>query len=94
MAKYLDQTGLTHLWGLIKTTLLGYVKSDAVADSYDDTATYQVGDIVMHEGNLYKCTTAVATAEAFNATKWQQQTVLESASPDTLTNAEIDAICV
>ena len=47
------------------------------ADEYDDTATYAVGDIVVHEGGLYKCITAVSTAESFDSTKWTKGTAAD-----------------
>lgn len=41
-----------------------------LADAYDDTATYAVGDLCIHDNQLYKCTTAITTAEAWNASHW------------------------
>lgn len=43
---------------------------DDIAPAYDATATYSVGDYVTYNKTLYKCTTAIATAEAFDNTKW------------------------
>ena len=34
-----------------------------LAASYSSSSTYQVGDIVIYNGELYKCITAVSTAE-------------------------------
>lgn len=56
---------------------------DILAPYYDRTLLYSVGDFVLHQGVLYKCTTAVSTAEEFDPTKWTQTTV---------TNAISDAI--
>lgn len=56
---------------------------DLIAPYYDSTATYSLGDYVLYQGKLYKCTTAVSTAEEFDPTKWTQTTV---------TNAINDAI--
>lgn len=39
-------------------------------DAYDDTATYTVGDLCIYNNALYKCTTAITTAEAWNASHW------------------------
>lgn len=41
-----------------------------LAAEYDATATYAVGDYVIHEGQLYRCTTAIETAEAWTASHW------------------------
>lgn len=43
---------------------------DDIAPAYDATATYSVGDYVTYNKALYKCTTAITTAEAFDDTKW------------------------
>lgn len=48
-------------------------------EEYDDTATYEVGDIVKYEGQLYICIEAVETAEEFDSTKWNATDVLSSA---------------
>lgn len=40
------------------------------AGEYSSSATYSVGDYVLHEHNLYKCTTAISTAEAWTAAHW------------------------
>jgi hypothetical protein len=42
------------------------------ASEYDSTSTYAVGDYVIYDGLLYKCTTAVTVAESFDSTKWVQ----------------------
>ena len=39
---------------------------------YDSTSgTYSVGDYCNHNGNIYRCTTAISTPEAFDSNKWQ-----------------------
>lgn len=43
---------------------------DDLAPEYDATATYSVGDYVTYNKTLYRCTTAITTAEAFDNTKW------------------------
>lgn len=47
------------------------------ADAYDKTATYSVGDYVIYENSLYKCNTAILTAEEWDATHWTQVNVAE-----------------
>lgn len=47
------------------------------APAYDDTETYAVGDVCTYNGQLYKCTTAVSTAETFDPTKWAAIVVTE-----------------
>ena len=53
-----------------------YALASAIAPAYDSTKTYSVGDAVTTNGSLWKCTTAVTTAEAFDSTKWQNVSLL------------------
>ena len=53
---------------------------DMIAPMYDDAATYDVGDICTYDSVLYKCITAIATAEPFDATKWTETTAVEEGS--------------
>ena len=41
-----------------------------IADEYDATATYAVGDICIHDGKLYQCNTAITAAEEWTAAHW------------------------
>ena len=43
-----------------------------VASAYSAAKTYKVGDYVLYNSNLYKCTTAITTAEAWTAAHWTQ----------------------
>lgn len=47
----------------------------SIAPDYDSTSTYAVGDLVLHEGQLYECSTAISTAEAWTAAHWTSKTV-------------------
>ena len=48
-----------------------------IADVYDPTSTYDVGDYVVHGGLLYKCNTAIASAEAWTVAHWTRCLVTE-----------------
>jgi len=37
---------------------------------YSSLSTYNINDLVIYNNNLYKCITAVTTAEAFDSNKW------------------------
>lgn len=50
---------------------------NSLAPAYDNTATYAVGDLCNHEGKLYSCTTAIATAEEWDATHWTETTLAQ-----------------
>jgi hypothetical protein len=52
------------------TDLAAKADSTAIAPAFSSSSTYAVGDYVTHEGLLYKCTTAVTTAGAWDSTKW------------------------
>jgi hypothetical protein len=58
------KTGNKTVTGAINQTISNF------ANDYDATATYDVGDCVLYAGVLYKCTTAITTAEAWDATHW------------------------
>lgn len=47
----------------------------SLAPAYDNTATYEVGDYCLQSGQLYECTTAITTAEAWTASHWTAVTV-------------------
>lgn len=49
-----------------------------LADAYDATKTYAVGDWCIYNSVLYQCKTAITTAEAWNAAHWQQMSVTEA----------------
>lgn len=39
--------------------------------NYNASTTYAVGDTAVYDGKLWKCTTAITTAEAFDSTHWE-----------------------
>ena len=50
--------------------------STALAGDYNNFLTYAVGDYCVYDGILYRCTTAITTAEDFNSSHWTMVTVL------------------
>lgn len=42
----------------------------SLASEYSASATYAVGDYVLYNGQLYRCNTAITTAEAWTAAHW------------------------
>ena len=48
-----------------------------LSDEYDPTSTYAVGDLVIYNNLLYKCTTAITVPEAFDGTHWTRTTIEE-----------------
>lgn len=51
-----------------------------IADDYDATATYAVNDYAIYEGVLYKCTSAITTAETFTPAHWTAVLVMNEIS--------------
>lgn len=63
-------------------------KDKNVADEYDDTHTYNTGDVTIYDNTLYICTTNNTTG-AWDATKWTATTVQSLiGSLSTLTTTE------
>lgn len=58
---FLNESGLTRYDGKLKGLIAG---------AYSASATYDVGDYCIHGGSLYKCTTAIAAAEAWTSGHW------------------------
>ena len=47
----------------------------AIAPTYSNASTYAVGDYVWYDGDLYRCTTAISTAESWTAAHWESAVV-------------------
>lgn len=45
-----------------------------VVSQYSAASTYEVGEIVRHEGHVYKCTTAIASPESWTQAHWTAAT--------------------
>lgn len=70
-ASYLNTTNKTVIGAINEL-----VKDKNIAAEYDSTATYSVGAYCIHEGTLYKCTTAISTAEDWTAAHWTSVLVM------------------
>ena len=49
-----------------------------LADVYDPTTTYDVGEFCVHNNILYKCTTAISSPEAWTAAHWSSEKVCDN----------------
>lgn len=47
----------------------------SIAEVFSTSSTYAVGDHVMYNGRLYECKTAITTAGAWNASRWNAVSV-------------------
>lgn len=64
-----------------------------IANVYDSSATYAVGDYAIYQNTLYKCTTAINVGEIFDPTKWTSVKVMSEVGQGgggTPTAAQID----
>lgn len=66
----------------------------SLAPAYSSSATYDVGDYVLYSGSLYRCTTAITTAEEWTASHWTSAKMSEDVSDlkDELNEFETDTI--
>ena len=70
----------------------GKVDNTVVADMYDSTATYDLGDYCMHteyssggaSTKLYECTTAITVAEDWDDTHWTEKLITELSGGSTV----------
>lgn len=53
-----------------ETNMNKLVQEDMITDAYSSSRTYAVGDYCIYENTLYKCTTAISTAENWNSAHW------------------------
>lgn len=53
------------------------VQEDMITDAYSTSSTYSVGDYCIYGNTLYKCTTAISTAEAWNSGHWTAVSVAD-----------------
>ena len=70
----------TELSGNKSAADLGLAAAAALAPEYSSSSTYAVGDLVLKDGQLYECNTAISTAEAWNSSHWTSKTVADEFS--------------
>lgn len=58
------------------TDLQGSVNNNT-ADAYSSSGTYKIGQLCIYENTLYRCNTAITTAEAWTAAHWTATTIAE-----------------
>jgi len=80
----------------VADSVAGKASSSSLAPAFSTSTTYAVGDYVTHEGLLYKCTTAVTTAGAWNAANWSAVAVTDEMGADTPLpfDAEVDYVTI
>lgn len=61
----------------VATALESIAGNHMIAETYDNTSTYEVGEHVRHEGLFYKCIVPITTAESWNAAHWQEVKVAD-----------------
>lgn len=56
-------------------TKLGDIVGANIASNYNPSASYAIGQFCLHDGDLYQCSVAIPSGEAWNASHWTQITV-------------------
>ena len=56
--------------GITSISFLKVGSYAALPAVYSNTKTYALNDFCIHDGGVYKCTTAISVAEEWNATHW------------------------
>ena len=80
-APYINATNLNKIENGIKNNdtaignLSGEIEDVLGYDEYSNSSTYAVGDYCIYNNKLYVCNTAIATAEEFNSTHWNETSV-------------------
>lgn len=74
-----DETSATDYTKSVNTALTTQINNihDDTADAYSASSTYAVGDLCIAFGRLYRCTTAIATPEAWNSSHWAATTIAD-----------------
>ena len=91
-----DGSSLTSSGGKLSVKDAGVGKAKLGADvpvdrgAYSASSTYIVGDIVTHSGDVYRCKTAIDTAESFTSSKWDNLSEDNPTLPDKASNTDID----
>ena len=57
-----------------------FTSTSREADQYDPEETYAVGDLCINNNVLYRCTTAITTAEVWTPAHWTQTTLANEIS--------------
>ena len=88
-ATHADDTGSVELAS--KSSVDRKADSAAIDDEYDTSSSgYAVGDTCTHGGKWYKCSTAVSTGAAWNASSWYEITVKEAIASGAATQEQAD----
>lgn len=66
-----EESGSGYVWGPDENSDYN------LALDYDSTQTYALGKYCIHDGKLYRCTTAILSAEAWTAAHWTQVRMAE-----------------
>lgn len=76
MPKYLDQNGLVTLKSKLDERYANkYDVCNVGYPTYHNVFTYALGDVVIYDGKLYQCISAIETAEEWTNAHWQQVAV-------------------
>lgn len=64
--------------GVSQSELDNKLNKTVVTDEYDNTRTYAVGDLCIHDNTLQKCNTPITVAEEWNSAHWTTITIADA----------------
>ena len=64
------------------------VIGDTLAPMFSTSATYEEGDKVIYNKHLWRCTTDISTAGAWDSTKWTQTDVVSEVGTKVVVTAD------
>ena len=68
-------SGVQMAWGTITS---GDYANHNIAPTYDATATYLTGDLVIYNDNLYSAKQDISVAESWDSSHWEQTTIADA----------------
>lgn len=82
--------------GLVQTEVFLWAIEQIIEYSYYEpfsaSATYAVGDLAEKDGTVYRCTTAITTPGAWDATKWSETTLRDDKNREMLVSPPHDKL--
>ena len=71
-------------YSTLSEAVAALAQNGVVADEYSVSSTYSVGDYCIHNGALYRCTTAITTGEAWTSGHWTETSIGDDLSKITI----------
>jgi hypothetical protein len=85
-----------NLFGVAKTPANNgtLALQEGIAPAFSASSTYAVGDYCTHDGLLYKCSSAVSTAGAWNSANWEAVAVVDEMGGGGITGVKLNGTAI